>query len=39
LGKLFRDGHAATQHAILSASHYEVAGRTVIGIPADDPAL
>lgn len=39
LGRLFRDGHAAAQHAVLSAAHYELAGRTVIGIPANDPTL
>ncbi len=39
LGKLFRDGHAATQRAVLSAAHYELAGRTVIGIPGGDPTL
>ncbi|MFI6345048.1 acyl-CoA dehydrogenase family protein [Streptomyces sp. NPDC050560] len=39
LGKLFRDGHAAAQHAILSATNYELAGRTVLGIPGADPFL
>ncbi|MCA1220376.1 acyl-CoA dehydrogenase family protein [Streptomyces sp. 8L] len=39
LGKLFRDGHAAAQHAILSVTNYEVAGRTVLGIPSADPFL
>ncbi len=39
LGRLFRDGHAAAQHSILSAANYELAGRTVIGIPGDDPTL
>ncbi|MGI5143151.1 hypothetical protein [Streptomyces sp. CA-106110] len=39
LGRLFRDGHAAAQHAVLSAANYELAGRTVIGIPAGDPTL
>ncbi|WP_169317133.1 acyl-CoA dehydrogenase family protein [Actinacidiphila oryziradicis] len=39
LGRLFRDGHAAAQHAILSTANYELAGRTVIGIPSGDPTL
>ncbi|MEU6656142.1 acyl-CoA dehydrogenase family protein [Streptomyces sp. NPDC046900] len=39
LGRLFRDGHAAAQHAVLSAANYELAGRTVIGVPAGDPTL
>ncbi|WP_159074370.1 acyl-CoA dehydrogenase family protein [Streptomyces dioscori] len=39
LGKLFRDGLVAAQHAVLSAPQYEVAGRTVMGIPAGDPTL
>ncbi|GGJ33882.1 acyl-CoA dehydrogenase family protein [Streptomyces brasiliensis] len=39
LGTLFHDGHAAAQHAILSAANYEPAGRTVIGIPSGDPTL
>lgn len=39
IGRLFRDGHTAAQHAILSAAGYEMVGRTVIGLPADDPFL
>ncbi|MFE0420713.1 acyl-CoA dehydrogenase family protein [Streptomyces tendae] len=39
LGQLFRDGHTAAQHIALSSAHYEPAGRTVLGIPAADPAL
>ncbi|MFG1642880.1 acyl-CoA dehydrogenase family protein [Amycolatopsis sp. NPDC049252] len=39
VGRLFRDGHAAAQHAILSAAGYEVVGRTVLGLPAGDPFL
>ncbi|WP_435131633.1 acyl-CoA dehydrogenase family protein [Actinacidiphila sp. bgisy144] len=39
LGQLFRDGHTAAQHIALSAAHYELAGRTVLGIPAADPTL
>ncbi|MFD2419042.1 acyl-CoA dehydrogenase family protein [Amycolatopsis pigmentata] len=39
LGRLFRDGHAAAQHMVLSPANYELAGRTVIGIPANDPTL
>lgn len=38
LGRIFRDGHAGAQHAIFSAAHYEMAGRTVIGLPANDPS-
>lgn len=39
LARLFRDGHAAAQHAILSPAHYELVGRTVLGLPAEDPTL
>jgi len=39
LGRLFRDGHAAAQHLILSPAHYELAGRTAMGLPGNDPAL
>jgi alkylation response protein AidB-like acyl-CoA dehydrogenase len=39
LARLFRDGHAAAQHIALSAAHYELAGRTVLGVPAADPSL
>lgn len=39
LGRLFRDGHAAAQHAVLSAAHYELSGRTLIGLPGNDPTL
>lgn len=34
LGRLFCDGHTAAQHIALSAAHYELAGRAVLGIPA-----
>ncbi|HWG23793.1 acyl-CoA dehydrogenase family protein [Actinospica sp.] len=33
IGRLFRDGHAAAQHGNLSAAHYELAGRTLLGLP------
>jgi indole-3-acetate monooxygenase len=33
------DAAAAAQHMVLSAAHYELAGRTIIGLPADDPTL
>lgn len=39
LGRIFRDGHAGAQHLIMSAAHYEMVGRTIIGLPADDPSL
>jgi alkylation response protein AidB-like acyl-CoA dehydrogenase len=39
LGRIFRDGHAAAQHALLSAAHYELVGRTLLGIPANVPFL
>lgn len=35
LGQIFQDTMAATQHANLSAVHYELAGRTVFGLPAN----
>ncbi|GIF75503.1 acyl-CoA dehydrogenase family protein [Asanoa siamensis] len=33
LGRIFRDGMAAAQHANMSAAHYELAGRTRLGLP------
>jgi hypothetical protein len=33
IARLFRDGHAAAQHANLSAESYEPAGRTLLGLP------
>jgi alkylation response protein AidB-like acyl-CoA dehydrogenase len=39
LGRIFRDGHAGAQHVIFSAAHYEMVGRTIIGLPANDPSL
>ncbi|MCZ9340096.1 hypothetical protein NGM37_20245, partial [Streptomyces sp. TRM76130] len=39
LSKLFRDGHVAAQHATLAPAYYALAGRTVIGLPANDPSL
>lgn len=39
LGRIFRDGHAAAQHLIMSPAHYELAGRTMLGLPAGDPSL
>jgi alkylation response protein AidB-like acyl-CoA dehydrogenase len=39
LGRIFRDGHAGAQHVIMSAAHYELAGRTLLGLPAGDPFL
>jgi alkylation response protein AidB-like acyl-CoA dehydrogenase len=35
LGRICRDGQAAAQHANLSPAHYELAGRTLLGLPAD----
>jgi hypothetical protein len=39
LGRIFRDGHAAAQHALLSAAHYELAGRTLLGLPPNVPIV
>jgi alkylation response protein AidB-like acyl-CoA dehydrogenase len=39
LARLFRDGHAAAQHALMSPAHHELVGRTVLGLPAGDPSL
>jgi alkylation response protein AidB-like acyl-CoA dehydrogenase len=39
LGRIFRDGHAGAQHVIMSAAHYEMVGRTILGLPASDPSL
>ncbi|MFD4637278.1 acyl-CoA dehydrogenase family protein [Lentzea sp. NPDC058436] len=39
LARLFRDGHTAAQHAMMAPAQYEVAGRTVLGVPAGDPSL
>ncbi len=39
LGRAFRDGQAAAQHNMLSAAHYELAGRTLLGMPGGDPTL
>jgi alkylation response protein AidB-like acyl-CoA dehydrogenase len=33
LGRIFRDGVAAAQHANMSVAHYELAGRTLLGLP------
>jgi indole-3-acetate monooxygenase len=33
LGQIFADGHAAAQHANFSPAHYELAGRTLLGLP------
>jgi alkylation response protein AidB-like acyl-CoA dehydrogenase len=33
LGRIFADGMVATQHANLAAVHYELAGRTALGLP------
>lgn len=33
IARLQRDVHAAAQHANLSAAHYELAGRTFLGLP------
>jgi indole-3-acetate monooxygenase len=33
LGRIFRDGMAAAQHANMAAAHYELAGRTRLGLP------
>ncbi|MEV0714371.1 acyl-CoA dehydrogenase family protein [Asanoa sp. NPDC050611] len=33
LGRIFRDGMAAAQHANMAATHYELAGRTRLGLP------
>ncbi|HEV7707908.1 MAG TPA: acyl-CoA dehydrogenase family protein [Asanoa sp.] len=33
LGRVVQDGQAAAQHANLSAAHYELAGRTRLGLP------
>lgn len=39
LGRIFRDGHAGAQHVIVSPAHYELAGRTILRLPANDPSL
>jgi alkylation response protein AidB-like acyl-CoA dehydrogenase len=35
LQRRFRDAHAGTQHAMISASTYEIAGRVLMGLPTD----
>lgn len=35
IARLQRDVHAATQHANLSGAHYELAGRTLLGLPPE----
>ena len=35
LGRIFADGMVATQHANLAAVHYELAGRTALGLPSN----
>ena len=35
LGRIFRDGMAAAQQANLSPAHFEVAGLTRLGLPAN----